>query len=144
MKFGLFRSNNRMVIFSKKEKKFISQKACKRSYIHDIHMEEGWGRGSWNLSRVCRFVLFLNIYYSILQVRGFFCWSFFVDVTNVWPLKSLKLQTIQLLEAVISPSTSSQILISTVNIQPTTPSQLPLFSNPLMTKLKELLLPVGI
>ena len=36
-------------------------------------------------------------------------WSFFVDATNVWPLNGLKLQPIQLLEADVSSSTSSQI-----------------------------------
>ena len=42
MKFGLFRLSNRMVIFSKTEKKFISQQTCKEPYIYDVHIEEGW------------------------------------------------------------------------------------------------------
>ena len=38
---GLFRSNNRMVIFSEK-KTVILQQTCKGSYIYYVHMEEGW------------------------------------------------------------------------------------------------------
>ena len=40
---GLFRSNSRMVIFSKTEKKIISQQTRKGSYIYDVYMERGWG-----------------------------------------------------------------------------------------------------
>ena len=39
--FGLFCSSSRIVIFSKTEKKFISQQTRKRPYIYDVHMEEG-------------------------------------------------------------------------------------------------------
>ena len=35
-KIGLFHSNNNLVIFSKTEKKIISQQTCKRSYSHDV------------------------------------------------------------------------------------------------------------
>ena len=40
---GLFHSNNRMVNFSKTEKKFTSQKTCEGMYIYDVHMGGGWG-----------------------------------------------------------------------------------------------------
>ena len=41
---GLFRSNSRMVIFSKIEKKIASQKTGKGPYMYyDVHMEGGWG-----------------------------------------------------------------------------------------------------
>ena len=41
---GLFRSNSRMVIFSKIEKKIASQKTRKEPYMYDdVHMEGGWG-----------------------------------------------------------------------------------------------------
>ena len=42
---GLFRSNNRKVIFSKTGKKVISQQACKGPYIYDVHMEVGCPHG---------------------------------------------------------------------------------------------------
>ena len=38
---GLFHSNNRLVNFSKTEKKIISQQECNRPYIYDVHMERG-------------------------------------------------------------------------------------------------------
>ena len=38
---GLFRSNYGMVIFSKTEKKIISQQKSKGSYIYDVHVETG-------------------------------------------------------------------------------------------------------
>ena len=74
-------------------------------------MEEGWRGGgcSQNLSRVCR-LLFLNKRFII-----HFCrwrsqnWSFFADIANVRPLNDLKLQPIQLLEAVVPSSASTQI-----------------------------------
>ena len=39
---GLFRLNNRMIIFSKREK-FISQQTLKVPYIYYVHMEKGRG-----------------------------------------------------------------------------------------------------
>ena len=53
---GLFHSNNRMVIFSKTEKKFISKQTRKGPYIYDAHMEEGW-------EGVSKFVTCLQIFY---------------------------------------------------------------------------------
>ena len=41
----LFLSNDKMVIFSKTEKKVISQQTGKGQYIYDVHME-GDGVGS--------------------------------------------------------------------------------------------------
>ena len=54
---GLFRSNKGMVIFSKTEKKFISQQTCKGPYVYDIHMEGGWLHGG----RVLKFLTCLQI-----------------------------------------------------------------------------------
>ena len=42
---GLFHSNNRMVIFSKPEKKIISQQAHKGLHIYDVHMKGGVHKG---------------------------------------------------------------------------------------------------
>ena len=65
-------------------------------------------------------------------------WSFLVCVINVWPLNCLKLQPIQLLEQVLS-SSSSQIHFDCHREQPpASPSP-----DPLMTKPKDLLLSVG-
>ena len=38
---GLFCLNHMMVIFSKSEKKFISQQTLKVPYIYDVHIEVG-------------------------------------------------------------------------------------------------------
>ena len=44
---------------------------------------------------------------KILLIDGSFNWSFFEDVINIWRLNRLKLKPIQLLETVVSSSTSS-------------------------------------
>ena len=41
--FGLFHSNNRMVIFSRTGKKIITANT-KGPYIYNINIERGWGR----------------------------------------------------------------------------------------------------
>ena len=38
---GLFCSNDRMVIFPKREKKSYEQQTRKGKYIYDVHMEKG-------------------------------------------------------------------------------------------------------
>ena len=38
---GSFCSNNRMIIFPKTKKRFISQQISKGPYIYDVHMEGG-------------------------------------------------------------------------------------------------------
>ena len=40
---GLFRSNNRIVIFSKTEKEIILQQTRKGPYIYEVNMEVRWG-----------------------------------------------------------------------------------------------------
>ena len=62
---------------------------------------------------------------------------FFANVTDVWPQNGLKLQPIQLLEAVVSCSTSSQIHFDFHSEHTTSNPQLPPLSNPLITKLKD-------
>ena len=56
---GLFRSNNRVVIFSKTEQKFVSQQTRKGPYIYDFHIEVGWG-GLKIRHVFADFFLFLN------------------------------------------------------------------------------------
>ena len=51
--------------------KNISQQTCKGLYIYDVHMEErSAGGGGLKMCHICSYFLFLNICYSILQVRG--------------------------------------------------------------------------
>ena len=59
---GLFRSNNRMVIFSKIEKEFIWQQTCKGPYIYTFmfHMEGVWPRGGLKFVTCLLILLFLN------------------------------------------------------------------------------------
>ena len=83
---GLLPSNNRIVIFSKTEKKFILRQTHKGSYIYGVHMEEGWERGL----KICN--VFADIFcFSTKDLLFIFVggggWesrnrSFFVDVTN--------------------------------------------------------------
>ena len=74
-----------------------------------------------------------------MEVVGGHIWSYFVDVINVSPLSDLKLQPIQLLEAVVTSSTSSQTHFGCGREQ----SQAPPSHTSLMTKPKDLLLSVG-
>ena len=39
---GFFRSNNRTIIFSNREKKIISKQTHTGPYIYDVHIEVGW------------------------------------------------------------------------------------------------------
>ena len=82
---NLLRSNNKMVIFSKTEKNFISQNTNNGPYNYDIHMEGGMG--------VLKFITCLQIF-LLLKKRSIvnFCgwtrwgpqnWSFF------WRLKCM-------------------------------------------------------
>ena len=59
---GLFRSNNRMIIFSKIEKEFIWQQTCKGPYIYTFmfHMEGVWPRGGLKFVTCLLILLFLN------------------------------------------------------------------------------------
>ena len=65
---GLFRLNNRMVIFTKTEKKSISQQTRNGPYIHDVHMEVGW-EGSLKICYVSAdsFVFKQNLLKSIVH-----------------------------------------------------------------------------
>ena len=84
MMIGLFRLNNRMVVFSKTEKKFISQQTRKGSYIYNVHTE-----GDGGILKICHvfanyFVFKQKIYCSFLQQK---IYSFLrmegVEVTNL-------------------------------------------------------------
>ena len=114
---GLFRSNNRMVIFSKIEKEFIWQQTCKGPYIYTFmfHMEGVWPHGGLKFVTCLLILLFLNkrsvVRFWRWREWGTGCggsqnWSFFVAVINVWPLNGLKLQPIQWEQAVVSSLTS--------------------------------------
>ena len=74
-------------------------------------MEEGWVVLKYVTCLQIFFVFKQKIYIQFCRWGGWGShdWSFFVDATNVWPLNGLKLQPIQLLEAEVSSSTSSQI-----------------------------------
>ena len=85
------------------------------------------------MSCVCRFFFFLNKRSIIQFCRWGGCgshnWSNFVDVTNFWPLNGLKLQSIQLLQAIVSFSTSNQLHFDcqwTYNQQPPAPPSPPI------------------
>ena len=107
-----------------------------------------WKRGG--RGRVLKFVtrlqifLFLKISYPILRVRDLgvtklliFCGRY-KCLTPKW----FKITTIQFLEAAVSSSTSSQIHFDCHNEHTTNNPQLPPLPSPLMTKLKDFLLPV--
>ena len=67
---GLFRSNNRMVIFSKTEQKFVSQQTRKGPYIYDFHIEVGWGGLKIRHVFANFFVFKQKIHCSFLQMDG--------------------------------------------------------------------------
>ena len=66
---GLFRSNKRMVIFSKT--KFIHSKHVKGPYIYDVHMEGVWPHG-----RILKFVTCMQILLFLNErpIVHFFRW----------------------------------------------------------------------
>ena len=121
---GLLPSNNRIVIFSKTEKKFILRQTHKISYIYGVHMEEGWERGL----KICN--VFADIFcFSTKDLLFIFVggggwesrnWSFFVDVTNAWTLNGLKLQPVQSLEAELL--LQHQAILTTKENNPSSPS----------------------
>ena len=119
-------------------KKFVSQQTCKGLCIYDVHMEERSG-GEGVLKCVTYLHIFFVFKYLLFHFAGEGVGShtIFANVTNVWPLNCLKLQPIQLLEAVVSCSTSSQIHFDCHSEHTTSNPQLPPPSNSLMTKLKD-------
>ena len=91
------------------------------------------------MSHICIFFLFLNIYYSILQVRGLGVTQLviFCERHKCLTPKWFKITTSSVTEAVVSCSTSSQIHFDCHSEHTTSNPQLPPLSNPLMTKLKD-------
>ena len=80
---GLCCSNNRMVIFSKMEKKFISQPTRKGPYIYVVLIEVGWDG-----LKICQVFADFNKRSFLFIFAdggdwGSHSWSYFVDVINV-------------------------------------------------------------
>ena len=98
---GLFYLNHMMVIFSKSEKKFISQQILQVPYIYHVHIEVGWSDG-WEGGglKICHvladFFCFEAKYLLLIFADGGNWrspnWSYFMNTINIWPLNSLKLQ----------------------------------------------------
>ena len=91
------------------------------------------------MSHICIFFLFLNIYYSILQVRGLGVTQLviFCERHKCLTPKWFKITTSSVIEAVVSCSTSSQIHFDCHSEHTTSNPQLLPLSNQLMTKLKD-------
>ena len=103
---GLFRSNNRMVIFSKTEKSHITTNTKGTTHLWRQHKSRvGWGVGGGGDLKICQvfayayfFIFKQKIFCSFLQIEGVGVHT----IGHINGLNILKLQPIELLETVVS------------------------------------------